>query len=375
MPFTRGKATGPPKRRAQYTRGSGRELASRRLGLEGGCGGCRATRRSAAPGRAADQRLRRIARALSIPQILAWADAHFTRTRRWHDERTDRGRIGRTWMAVQLALFNGLRGLPGGSSLARLLARERGVPNEKDLPPFQIPEILQWADAHHARHDKWPTSSSGVISEAPHETWLKVHTAAPFRSSRTARRVVAGPPAPAHRGVRNVMDLAPLSEKQILAWADAFYSRTGRRRPTVRAGPIKEAPGENWRAGAVEYALVKGRRGRTRRIIARPATRREGGIMAALNSANPTHDITKIRAWYGSSIPDFVDSDSDNVLGSLARNSDFPVLPQRDAWSQIRLLQSQLTDLHRFAVHGVRASRRGPAHRRRTPDQPHCLRR
>jgi hypothetical protein len=59
-----------------------------------------------------------------------------------------------------------------------------------------------------------------------------------------------------------------------------------------------------------------------------------------------TPDLTS-RAWYGASIPDFVRSDSDNIMGSLARNSDFPVLPeQRDAWlAQICLLQSNLAGL------------------------------
>jgi hypothetical protein len=35
--------------------------------------------------------------------------------------------LGQTWLALDSALRNGHRGLPGGDSLARLLARERGV--------------------------------------------------------------------------------------------------------------------------------------------------------------------------------------------------------------------------------------------------------
>jgi hypothetical protein len=116
---------------------------------------------------------------LSIPQILAWADAHHARTGQW--PKSGSGPIAEagevTWNAVHKALYEGLRGLPGGSSLPRLLAQERGVRNEKDLRPFRIPEILRWADAHHGRHGTWPTQRSGPIPEAPGENWSRVHEA------------------------------------------------------------------------------------------------------------------------------------------------------------------------------------------------------
>ncbi len=196
----------------------------------------------------------------TIQQILAWADAWQARTGQW--PMGSSGDIpdsdGINWVIVDHALRKGMPGLPGGSSIARLLAQKRGVPNEKDLPPFRISEILGWADAYHARHNKWPKPNSGVIPEAPRETWLKVQTALNsgvrgLPGGSTLARLLA-----ARRGVRNLGDLAPLSEEQILDWADAFHSRTGRR-PTNRSGPIPEAPGENWQA--MENALVKGMRG------------------------------------------------------------------------------------------------------------------
>jgi hypothetical protein len=53
------------------------------------------------------------------------------------------------------------------------------------------------------------------------------------------------------------------------------------------------------------------------------------------------------RAWYGASIAEFLQADADAVVGRLAINSDFPVVPtQRDAWlAQIHLLQYQLDGL------------------------------
>ena len=61
--------------------------------------------------------------ALTVPQILAWADAFRARTGRWPKRESGpiREAPGETWFAVHRALQTGRRGLPGGSSLPRLL--------------------------------------------------------------------------------------------------------------------------------------------------------------------------------------------------------------------------------------------------------------
>ena len=70
---------------------------------------------------------------LRVKQILAWADAHLKATGNWPtaecSPREIPGSGGERWTAVDHALRGGARGLPGGSSLARLLAVHRGVPN------------------------------------------------------------------------------------------------------------------------------------------------------------------------------------------------------------------------------------------------------
>jgi hypothetical protein len=67
---------------------------------------------------------------LTVQKVLAWAGAHHRRTGEW--PRTGSGAIpespGDTWLRIDNALRYGYRGLEGGSSLARLLQRERGVP-------------------------------------------------------------------------------------------------------------------------------------------------------------------------------------------------------------------------------------------------------
>jgi hypothetical protein len=116
---------------------------------------------------------------LSVHQILIWADAHCRRTGRWPTDRT--GDIpearGETWGAVQAALQFGRRGLPGGDTLARLLARERGVRNSKDPPALRVAEILRWASAYQRRTGTRPSLRSGSIPEAPGETWAMIDRA------------------------------------------------------------------------------------------------------------------------------------------------------------------------------------------------------
>ena len=73
--------------------------------------------------------------------------------------------------------FRGNRGLPGGSSLARLLAEHRGARNPKDLPPLTIEQILAWADAHRAATGRWPVGLSGPVAEGSEETWAVVNKA------------------------------------------------------------------------------------------------------------------------------------------------------------------------------------------------------
>ena len=115
----------------------------------------------------------------TIGQILAWADAHRARTGEWPSGKGDAipEAAGETWRAVEAALFGGLRGLPGGDTLARLLARKRGKRNRKALPALSVEQIKRWADAHFQRTGHWPKQTDGPISDARGETWMAVHQA------------------------------------------------------------------------------------------------------------------------------------------------------------------------------------------------------
>jgi hypothetical protein len=161
-------------------------------------------------------------------------------------------------MGMQNALRRGERGLPGGDSLAQLLARQRGVRNRSRLPRYRITDILRWADAHFARTGKWPLSDSGPIAEAPGETWNAVHLALSqgYRGlpggSSLARLLLR------RRGVGRAISLRPLTTGEILTWTDAYHERHGRW-PSLNAGKVPEAAPLTW--VAIDLALRRGGHG------------------------------------------------------------------------------------------------------------------
>jgi hypothetical protein len=196
---------------------------------------------------------------LSERQILAWADAHHRRTGRW--PYLTSGRVldapAERWSAIHTNLQLGQRGLRGGSSLARLLERQRGVRNIKHAPALSIARILRWADAHRRRTGAWPQVKSGRVADAPDEAWsnLDQHLRIGSRGLRGGSSLAGL--LSAHRGVRNAKYPPKLTVRQILAWADAHYLRNGRW-PNIMTGPLREAPGETWLN--LNQALRKGLR-------------------------------------------------------------------------------------------------------------------
>ncbi len=200
---------------------------------------------------------------LTVKQILAWADAHFERIRKW--PKVLSGRVvdapDETWSAINASLELGLRGLPGNSSLAKLLGDHRKVRNRSSALPLTAAQILRLADSHHKRTSEWPKESSGKVFDAPDETWNNLSTAL-----RKGLRGLPGGSSLAqllaeHRGVRNIQAQAPLTIDQVLSWADAYHERHGHW-PKKNSGTIFDAPGETW--SRVDNALVEGLRGLTK---------------------------------------------------------------------------------------------------------------
>ena len=197
---------------------------------------------------------------LSVEQILAWADAYHAAHGRWPDYES--GLVDpatrETWCAVNSALTVGRRGLPGGTSLARLLIEHRGPEASNRPSKMSVAQVLAWADAHHATTGRWPHSSTGAVAEAPHVTWAKIDRAL----YHGCRGLPAGASLPEllskHRGVRNHLRLPNLNLDQILTWIDAFYA-VHHHWPVRESGLIDGTRDETWKV--IDTALNRGCRG------------------------------------------------------------------------------------------------------------------
>ena len=196
---------------------------------------------------------------LTIKQILAWADKYHARNKRWPIRHS--GNLpnvpNMNWRKIDAALRLGLRGLPGESSLSRLLDQYRGVRNNKGAPALTVRDILAWADAHHRRTGGWPKISSGPVREMPVEKWSTINGAL----GQGTRGLSGGSSLPKlladRRGVRNPRNLPKLTAEQILSWADRHFERTGRW-PTYKSGRVVGASGESW--SGINGTLVRGSR-------------------------------------------------------------------------------------------------------------------
>jgi len=195
---------------------------------------------------------------LTEMQIVHWAEAWRRKTKRYPKRHSGPvpGVPGETWARINNALVHGLRGLPGGSSLARLLAEYRSVRNDKQLPRFTIPGILAWVDAYRRRTGAWPRYTSGKI-EGTDETWTAVDMAL-----RNGLRGLPGGSSLAQllaqqRGVKNEKRLPPLTVNGIWAWMVSHHCRTGQW-PTAHSGRVIGTRWETW--AGVAAALRRGRR-------------------------------------------------------------------------------------------------------------------
>ncbi|MBI3866708.1 MAG: hypothetical protein HY290_32910 [Planctomycetia bacterium] len=197
---------------------------------------------------------------LTVPLILEWADAFHLRNKFWPQAGSGpiASRTPETWKRVDAALYNGLRGLPGGSSLAQELRRHRGVQRSGKPTgrPLSVERILIWADAFHRRHGTWPVSRSGLVAGQDDETWERIDY-----SLRCGCRGLSGGSSLSrelakHRGTLNSKDR--LTEDRVFRWAQNYFRRTGRW-PNSGSGRSPEAGGATW--NSINNALIVGHRG------------------------------------------------------------------------------------------------------------------
>ena len=197
---------------------------------------------------------------LTIKRILAWADAYYVRRGLWPTTRlfVVRDAPNETWPDIDEALVSGRRGLTGGSSLDKLLARHRNLIRRDRPRRLTLKQILAWADNHRKRTGKWPTSLSGTVLSVPNEHWRLIDDAL-----RLGRRELTPGSSLAkllvkHRSKPNIRELPPLTVKGILRWADAHHRRTGNW-PKAEVVTVHGVPGVTW--NMINAALMRGTRG------------------------------------------------------------------------------------------------------------------
>jgi hypothetical protein len=169
------------------------------------------------------------------------------------------------------------------------------MPRRKVL---SIEQVLAWADAHRDATGRWPTAASGCIAGVPDETWASINDAL----RRGLRGLPGGGSLPdllaEHRGKPERQRKAPLTEEEVLAWADAHFRRIGRW-PNAISGPVLDAPGESWHA--LNLALGTGHRGlpggdSLARLLDRHRRKRETGMDGSGDNRTPRKRPTSGRA-------------------------------------------------------------------------------
>ena len=116
---------------------------------------------------------------LSEEQIFRWAKAHFSRTGKWPHNKLDKLKDapGETWIAIDIALVRGTRGLAGESSLAQLLDQRGEKQNPQRRLPLTVKQVLALADKFHKAHGYWPYKDSGPIEDLPGQSWMTIEKA------------------------------------------------------------------------------------------------------------------------------------------------------------------------------------------------------
>jgi hypothetical protein len=199
-------------------------------------------------------------RLLTRSQILRWADAHRARTGAWPTVQSGivHEAPDETWARIGGALIRGFRGLPGGSSLPKLLRKARGVRHSRKRRDLRIRQLLLWADAYYIRHGTWPCKRSGIIPESNGLTWAVAYRSLRRSKDGAARRRTLDRLLAQRRIPKVVRKPSNLTIAEILEWADDFFFRN-ERWPSRQSGGIPGKKGLSWRS--IDSMLCLGKRG------------------------------------------------------------------------------------------------------------------
>jgi len=96
---------------------------------------------------------------------ITWADAHYEETGKWPSNGSGPvlGAPGERWISLDMALREGSRDLPGGSSLSKTLDKRRAS-LRRNARQMTEGELMELAKLHKARFGVWPSESSGPVA-------------------------------------------------------------------------------------------------------------------------------------------------------------------------------------------------------------------
>lgn len=170
------------------------------------------------------------------------------------------------WRTAHEALKCGMRGLPGGDTLSRLLQRE-GLQSAPRSQRLAVDDIWAAARAYHDQHGRWPSAATAgpvVVAGRTLLNWRSLDTALrsppPFADAGSLSQLI-------QRRARAELDprewptgIEPLTEALIVDAARRHHARTGRW-PTADSGDGFKDFGFTLKWMDVNNALKKGLRG------------------------------------------------------------------------------------------------------------------
>jgi hypothetical protein len=193
-------------------------------------------------------------------QLRGWIFEFFTKLNQYPTAESGEipGADGDTWRTVNLALWKGYRGFPGGSSLAKFISEEFGVRNRGNLSRLTVDGIRQWVTEWFDRTGNYPKRNDGEIPGTNGETWAAVSD----NLACGSRGLPGGSSLPRFLeqefGVRNRLNPPELTLARIAELITAWRETTGEF-PTTKSGAIPGLNGTTW--GIVDKALRRGSRG------------------------------------------------------------------------------------------------------------------
>jgi hypothetical protein len=195
--------------------------------------------------------------------MLGMAELHKSRTGKWPTQRSGSvfgGNSGDNWALYENLLREGGRGLPGGSSLARLICSKHPYIHSKNKPGLTEYFIVERASDFRNKHGYYPIVRSGLVEGGyPGDTWfgydralLDGNRGLPGGDSlkKLLNRMLGAP---------NHMARPALTEEFIVRAANRYLMANGKR-PSCLSGEVVDGhPGDTWKA--YDEALKNGSRG------------------------------------------------------------------------------------------------------------------